>query len=458
MASNISPEMDCTCPVCCDIFNDPVVLSCGHSFCKFCIQEWWKQSTNQTCPVCKKILPKAQPPCNWALKKLSDSMRQERNKKAASESEEFCSVHGEKLKLFCQDDQQLICVICRDAKQHKNHNCVPINEAAEEHRTKVKVLIMHLKSQRESFQTEETKCSKMANHIQLQSQRTEKSIKEEFQKLYKFLRAEEVARIDAVRKEAKLKSETMRIRTVNLTLKISSLTDRIATAEKKVKAGDLSFMQNVKSVMEGLQCTMQLPETPSGALINEAHHLGNLQFTVWWKMKNLIQYTPVILDPNTADSRLTISEHLTSSTVNDKDQPLPDNPERVQDEAVCGSKGFNSGKHSWDVEVGDYWEVGVALKSNKSYSKIWSIYKGVCTNIVHEHTPEDYVKSVCEESLPTKMRVLLDCNQKTLSFFDLDRKITVHTMKYTGTEQVFPYFCKSVKIFPDDLSLVKKST
>uniref|UniRef100_A0A3B4W9C4 RING-type domain-containing protein n=1 Tax=Seriola lalandi dorsalis TaxID=1841481 RepID=A0A3B4W9C4_SERLL len=25
---------DFTCPVCCDIFKDPVVLLCGHSFCK----------------------------------------------------------------------------------------------------------------------------------------------------------------------------------------------------------------------------------------------------------------------------------------------------------------------------------------------------------------------------------------------------------------------------------------
>lgn len=132
MASNVSQsELDYTCPVCCDIFKDPVVLLCGHSFCKYCLKEWWRQSSLQACPVCKEIFPMPQPPRNLALRNLSDNLRRERSQAA---SEELCSLHGEKLRLFCQNDQQLICVVCRDAKQHKKHNCVPINKAAEEHR------------------------------------------------------------------------------------------------------------------------------------------------------------------------------------------------------------------------------------------------------------------------------------------------------------------------------------
>ncbi len=78
--------------------------------------------------------------------------------------------------------------------------------------------------------------------FQLQAQQTEKTIKAEFQKLYQFLRAEEAARIDAVRKEAKLKSDAMNIRIVNLASEISSLTEKIETIEKETKAEDLSFM------------------------------------------------------------------------------------------------------------------------------------------------------------------------------------------------------------------------
>ncbi|XP_044025478.1 zinc-binding protein A33-like isoform X2 [Siniperca chuatsi] len=455
MAANESAsEVDCTCPVCCDIFKDPVVLLCGHSFCKHCLQEWWRQSRLQTCPVCKEIFPMAQPPRNLALRNLSDTFRRERSQRSYSGSKEFCSLHSEKLKLFCENDQQLICVICRDAQKHKKHNCVPLSEAAEAHRAKLKVEMMHLKSKLGSFKTEKHNCDKMAGHIKLQAQQTEKTIKEEFQKLYHFLRAEEAARIDAVRKEATLKSEAMNIRTVNLTAEISSLTTRITTIEREMKAEDISFMLNVKSTMERSQCNLQQPETPSGALIDEAKHLGNLLFAVWRKMTNIIQYTPVTLDPNTGDSLLVISEHMTRSTKSDKIQQLPKNPERLGILDVLGSEGFSSGKHSWDVEVGGYWAVGVAARTKDPINeRSWGIYVCVCTNILRERTPEDYVKIVSEDSFPQKVRVQLDYDKGILSFFDLDRKTPVHTIKYTFTGTVFPYFCENAKILPAELSV-----
>ncbi|XP_073348569.1 E3 ubiquitin-protein ligase TRIM35-like [Pagrus major] len=121
---------------------------------------------------------------------------------------------------------------------------------------------------------------------QLQAQQTEKTIKKEFEKLYHFLRAEEAARVDEVRKEATLKTEAMKIRIVNLTAQISLVTHRIKTIENEMRVEDNSFMLNIKSTIERSQCSLPEPEAPSGALIDETKHLGNLLFTVWAKMKN----------------------------------------------------------------------------------------------------------------------------------------------------------------------------
>jgi hypothetical protein len=41
-----------TCIVCKSLFEDPVVLKCGHAFCRICITQWIEGGA-QTCPSCK---------------------------------------------------------------------------------------------------------------------------------------------------------------------------------------------------------------------------------------------------------------------------------------------------------------------------------------------------------------------------------------------------------------------
>uniref|UniRef100_A0A8C1HM19 RING-type domain-containing protein n=1 Tax=Cyprinus carpio carpio TaxID=630221 RepID=A0A8C1HM19_CYPCA len=68
-----------SCPVCCEIFKDPVILSCSHSFCKECLQQFWKTKKTQECPVCRRRSSKQEPPRNLVLKNLCDSLIKERN-------------------------------------------------------------------------------------------------------------------------------------------------------------------------------------------------------------------------------------------------------------------------------------------------------------------------------------------------------------------------------------------
>lgn len=116
------------CPICCDIFNDPVLLSCSHSMCKMCLKQFWEAKESLECPVCRRKSSKLEPPLNLALKRLCESYLESRRHRSSVVSEGLCKMHNEKLKLFCLEDQQPVCVVCQTSKKHKNHEFCPIDE------------------------------------------------------------------------------------------------------------------------------------------------------------------------------------------------------------------------------------------------------------------------------------------------------------------------------------------
>ncbi|KAF4111307.1 hypothetical protein G5714_008338 [Onychostoma macrolepis] len=46
------------CPVCLDVFTDPITTPCGHNFCKSCLKECWDNSQDYKCPYCKETFSK----------------------------------------------------------------------------------------------------------------------------------------------------------------------------------------------------------------------------------------------------------------------------------------------------------------------------------------------------------------------------------------------------------------
>ncbi|XP_040014908.1 nuclear factor 7, ovary-like [Xiphias gladius] len=454
-----------SCTVCHDIFKDPVVLSCSHSFCKDCLQTWWRGKPIEECPICKRRSSRSDPPCNLVLKNLCESFLLERDQRASAGSGSLCSLHSEKLKLFCLDHQQSVCLVCRDSVTHNNHRFRPIDEAARDHRGGLRKSLSPLQETLKLFEQVKGNWDQTAEHIKVQAQHTERQIKEQFKKLHQFLQEEEESRIAALREEEELKSQMMKEEIEALSREIAALSDTTRATEEELRAEDVSFLQNYIAAVERVQ-QRPLPDDPklvSGALIDVAKHLGNLAFNIWNKMKEMVSYTPVILDPNSAHPEFILSEDLTSVRFGER-QNLPENPERIDyHRSVWGQEGFTSGTYSWDVEVQDNtaWFVGVAAESVHKKGRIksgfWQVefYNGKYSARSVGNPPAALrVKKKLQ-----RIRVHLDWNRGKLSFFDPDTNTHIHTFTHTFTDRLFPCIGTlselPLKIVQDKISLAR---
>ncbi|KAI4893209.1 hypothetical protein NFI96_008965, partial [Prochilodus magdalenae] len=353
IASRMHSEEDLSCPVCYETFRDPVLLGCRHRVCKSCLEKFWENKEHRECPVCRRR-SSMDIPLDLSLKNPS------------GKPERLCDLHSKELGLFCKTDHQLLCLDCCNSEMHTNHGFFSLKEVAQDYKTKLTAVLKTLKEKEDIFTDCKRSWDQAAEHIATQAQNTERQIKEEFEKLHQFLRDEEAARIAVLRKEEEQKSQVIKEKIEKMSKELEALTDTIRAIEEQMEAEDVSVVRNYRDTVERAQCTLQDPEKFSGKFLQVANHLSNLKFTVWEKMKEIVEYSPVTLDPNTANPWHILSDELTTVRLGNEKQQLPDNPERFDHQCfVLGSKGFNSGVHCWDVEVEDskFWAVGVVSES-----------------------------------------------------------------------------------------------
>ncbi|XP_069823355.1 E3 ubiquitin/ISG15 ligase TRIM25-like [Dendropsophus ebraccatus] len=186
-SADLRDELDCS--VCLITYTDPVMLRCGHNFCRVCIGRVLDTQDGAgvySCPVCReeyqerpalmrnfalrKIMENflfAQPDgtetgicCTYCVDSAVPAVRSclhceaslcDKHLRAHSKSPEHvlsepstslekrkCSVHKKVLEYYCTEDDACICVSCRLDGEHQGHRVEMLDEASEIKKKKMK--------------------------------------------------------------------------------------------------------------------------------------------------------------------------------------------------------------------------------------------------------------------------------------------------------------------------------
>ncbi|MEJ1281022.1 tripartite motif-containing 10 [Cricetulus griseus] len=138
--TSLADEVNC--PICQGTLREPVTIDCGHNFCRGCLTRYCEipgpELESLSCPLCKEPFRPGSFRPNWQLANVVENI--ERLQLASTqgpEVEDACPEHREKVYFFCEEDEAQLCVVCREAGQHRTHTVRFLEDAAGPYRTQV---------------------------------------------------------------------------------------------------------------------------------------------------------------------------------------------------------------------------------------------------------------------------------------------------------------------------------
>ncbi|XP_062904052.1 zinc-binding protein A33-like [Mobula hypostoma] len=437
------------CPICLDFFTEPVSLECGHYFCRSCITRCWEREERNFCPECREEIADRTLRVNRVLANLSEKARKLNLNPKEKESKLHCEEHEEELKLFCETDRKLICLICRDALEHREHRFLPIKEAVKIYKDRVKSSLDSLTKKKSDFQEMKQEQKGKIAGVREQSQSVQSHITSQFAELRWIITEKEQRALRDLREEEERILNPMEKNLQVIQENLNSIQEEISRLQEQMDQQDniIFLMEEPRRKRRTSEDAQKLSVTDGALLVEKFDHPYLLDIASE-EVIDCIKKVSVTLDVETAHPRLEVSEDRKSVRRTWTRRSLPDTGKRFTVwPCVLGSEGFTSGRHYWEVEVtgNRWWCLGVAAESVKRKGSVtpspetgfWTIGRDGDEMWVYT-SPESRLPA---GPIPGRVGVYLSYQSGTVSFYNAETKSHLHT--FTGnksTGKLYPFF------------------
>ncbi|XP_028315860.1 E3 ubiquitin-protein ligase TRIM39-like [Gouania willdenowi] len=387
----------------------------------------------------------------------------------------LCPVHRRELAFFCRTDNICLCSICSNAAEHKEHNITPAKREWFIKKSQVGIADMEL---RDLIEERERKVEELQNSlkgIQAAAQRETEGAVCAFTKLISTVECCQAEVLEVI----ELSLRAAEGRTQNL---LKDLQEEIAELKKRSDAlNQLSHSEDYVLFLQMFPSLSSRPQTKtwSGVSVSSPMTSGVVHSTVTQmmdrlqedirklpelcqrstldqsvprpstKVKRVQEYAAdITLDPNTAHPRLIISGDGKQVHCGENHQLVTDTPERF-DRVVCvlAHQGFSSGRHYWEVEVGDKtdWDLGIASQSINRKGKItvspangyWFLSLRDQMDYAFRTEPST---NLMVSIRPSRIGIYVDCDKGLVSFYNVEARLLLYTFTDSFTDVVHPFF------------------
>ncbi|XP_051691416.2 E3 ubiquitin-protein ligase TRIM50 isoform X3 [Oryctolagus cuniculus] len=168
------------CPICLEVFREPLMLQCGHSYCKDCLLALSRHLDSELrCPVCRQPADCSSSPPNVSLARVIEALQLPEEPEPS-----VCAHHRNPLSLFCEQDQELICGLCGLLGSHQHHRVTPVSTVYSRMKEDLAALISDLKQEQKKVEEHIAKLVNNRTRIVNESDVFSWVIRREFQELH----------------------------------------------------------------------------------------------------------------------------------------------------------------------------------------------------------------------------------------------------------------------------------
>ncbi|XP_056373621.1 E3 ubiquitin/ISG15 ligase TRIM25-like [Hyla sarda] len=386
-------ELDCS--ICLITYKDPVMLRCGHNFCRVCIDrvlDTQDQSGLYSCPECREEFQERPTLMrNIALRNIMENFLVTRptptepgifctycvdspvpavkscllceaslcdkhlgfhsktpehvlSEPRTSLENRKCSVHKKILEYYCTEDAACICVSCGLAEEHRGHQVEMMDEASEKKKKKLRNVLQKLIKKREETEERVRSLEERRRKAQEKSSEDAERVTALFIDMRRRLDDLEKRVLSAISRQEKEESLSLSALIHQLEIKKDELSRKMRHIEELCNMADpLTVLQDPDT---GNLCDPEEGERDDDTGGHDkAHDVDDLDVTVisdtFHTLCDIISGirsgiyeedpTDILLDVNTAGNYLLISDDLKTATETEEKQNRPETAEKFQD-------------------------------------------------------------------------------------------------------------------------------